>query len=174
VIQVKVLEQGCNTSDAPMCSHVWTTSLGIIKRHRQQQVMPPLLAEYHYNSWGGNEKLPPSRFSMVGIVDEFCQAPTQLPPQKSSPWCAICLSYGVNSMDLPSSMHGRPYAGVGWGRCRGVLYESNLDLFVFSTNRPICCYKWWLKRHTLSTAGAHIIVDGGCPYNANRHDITWF
>ena len=72
-------------------------------------------------------KLPPRGFCTVGIVNEFCRAPTQLPPQTSSPWCwcAVCPPpNGVDSMDLAPSKHGRPYKGVGRGRCcGGVLYE---------------------------------------------------
>ena len=46
---------------------------------------------YHCKGSGRNKNLPPRRFSTVGIVVEFRRAPTQLPPQTSSPWCAVCL-----------------------------------------------------------------------------------
>jgi hypothetical protein len=45
------------------------------------------------------QKLLLRRFSTVGIVLTFCQQPTQLPPQTSSPWCAVCPSYGVGFID---------------------------------------------------------------------------
>ena len=49
---------------------------------------------------------------------------TRTPPQTSSPWWAVCPSYGVNLMNRPNPMHGRPSAGVGQGCCCGVLYKS--------------------------------------------------
>ncbi len=38
---------------------------------------------------GGKEKLLPHRFPTVGIIQKFCQAPTQLPPETSPPWWAV-------------------------------------------------------------------------------------
>ncbi len=83
----------------------------------------PLFISFINKGSGGNKKLPPHRLSMVEIVDEFRQAPTQPTPQTSPPWCAVCPTYGVNSMDLPASAHGRPYEGVGRGLCCRVLYK---------------------------------------------------
>jgi hypothetical protein len=45
--------------------------------------------------------------------------------------------YGINLMDLPASMHGLPYEGVGRGRCRGVLYESINYACNYFISRPI-------------------------------------
>ncbi len=58
------------------------------------------------------------------IEREFCQASTQLPPQISSPWCSVCLPYGIASMNCPNQMHGRPSEGAGRGLLGGVLYKS--------------------------------------------------
>ncbi len=77
----------------------------------------------HYFGSGGNKKLL-LLFCMVGIIREFRQAPTQPPPQTSSPWWAVCPPYGVDSMNCPNPTRGRPFSGVGQGRCRGVLYRS--------------------------------------------------
>ena len=57
---------------------------------------------------GGNEKLPPCGFPAVGIVRAIRQTTTQLPPQTSSPWCSVFPPYGVDSMNHPNPMHGRP------------------------------------------------------------------
>ncbi len=54
----------------------------------------------------GNEKLPPRRFPTVGIVEEFSQEPTQLPPQTSSPWCTVRPPYGIDPIDHPKPAHG--------------------------------------------------------------------
>jgi hypothetical protein len=54
---------------------------------------------------------------MVGIIEEFCQQPTQITPQTSLPWCAVCPSYSaLCSIDSYNLMHGRPIKWVGWGR----------------------------------------------------------
>ena len=46
---------------------------------------------------GGNKKLPPRRFSTVGIVREFRRSPTQPSPQTSSTWwCRLPLLWRVN------------------------------------------------------------------------------
>jgi len=83
----------------------------------------PLIADWHaitqggehflkqlnsYKGSGGNKKLPPHRFPTLGIVQEFRQTTTQLPPQTSSPWCSVCPPYGVDSMNCPNPMSGRP------------------------------------------------------------------
>jgi len=73
---------------------------------------------------GGNDKLPPRSFSTIGIVQEFCQASTQPPPQTSSPWCSVCPPYGINSMNHPYPTRGRSFEGTGRGRLGGVLYKS--------------------------------------------------
>jgi hypothetical protein len=77
-----------------------------------------------YKGSGGNKKLPPRRFPTVGIVRLIRQTTTQLPPQTSSPWCSVCPPNGVNSMNRPNPMHGRPSAGVDQGLLGGVLYKS--------------------------------------------------
>ena len=72
----------------------------------------------------GMKKLPPHRFPTVGIVPEFRQTTTQLPPQTSSPWCSISPPpYSIDSMNRPYTMHGRPSEGVSRGRLGGVLYK---------------------------------------------------
>ncbi len=50
------------------------------------------------------EKLPLCRICTVGTVLKFHQQPTQLPPWPSSPWCAVCPSYGVGSIDQANPM----------------------------------------------------------------------
>jgi len=92
----------------------------------------PILHQYPYphapwqlNSFkglGGNEKLPPRRFPMVGIVRIIRQTTTQLPPQTSSPWCSVCPPYSIDSMNRPNTTRGRPFEGDGRGRLGGVLY----------------------------------------------------
>ncbi len=77
-----------------------------------------------YKGSGGNEKLPPHRFPTVGILQEFHQTTTQFPPQTSSPWCSVCPSYGVDSMNRPNPMRGPSSTGVGQGLLGGVLYKS--------------------------------------------------
>jgi hypothetical protein len=78
-------------------------------------------APSQFGGSGGNEKLPPHRFPTVGIVQEFRQTSTQLPPQASSPWCSICPPYSIDSMNHPNPMHGRPSKGVVRGRLGGFL-----------------------------------------------------
>jgi hypothetical protein len=73
---------------------------------------------------GGNENLPPRRFSTVGIVREFRRSLTQPPPQTSSTWCAVCPPYGVVSMDTPDRTRVTYSKGVGRERLGGVLYKS--------------------------------------------------
>jgi hypothetical protein len=71
-----------------------------IKSMRYQQL-------YHYKGSvgsGRNEKILPCRFPKVGIVQQFHQQKTLLPPQTSSRWCAICPSYNVGSMEPPNPM----------------------------------------------------------------------
>ena len=77
-----------------------------------------------YKGSGGNKKLPTRRFPTVGIVQEFCQTTTQLPPQTSSPWCSVCPPYSVDSMNCPNPTRGRLSEGVGRGRLRWVLCKS--------------------------------------------------
>jgi hypothetical protein len=69
---------------------------------------------------GGNKKLPPRRFSTVGIVREFRRSPTQPPHKHHHHGGAVCPSYGVGSMDPPDRTR-RPYSkGVVRGRIRWV------------------------------------------------------
>jgi hypothetical protein len=62
---------------------------------------------------GGNKKLPPHRFPMVGIVRAIRQTTTQLPLQTSSPWFSVCPPYSVDSMNRPNPTRGHPSEGVG-------------------------------------------------------------
>ena len=63
---------------------------------------------YPYKGSGGNKKLPPCRFSTVGIVRKVPSTLTQLPTQTSSPWwcrlpllrCGICESAQSNAGNL--------------------------------------------------------------------------
>jgi len=85
--------------------------------------MPHIKQLNLYKGLGGKEKLPPRRFPTVGKVPEIRRASSQLPPQISSPWCSFCPPFGVDSMNRPNPMRGRPSEGVGQGRLGGVLYK---------------------------------------------------
>jgi hypothetical protein len=50
----------------------------MLKRSRKQ--------EYDYKGSGGDEKLPPRRFSTVGIVRKVPSTPNTTNPQTSPPW----------------------------------------------------------------------------------------
>jgi hypothetical protein len=63
---------------------------------------------FPYKGLGGNKKLLPRRFPPVRIVQEFRQAPTQIP--------TVHPPYGVDSMKCPNLAHGRPSKGVGQRR----------------------------------------------------------
>jgi hypothetical protein len=69
---------------------------------------------------GGNEKLPPRRFSTVGIVREFRRSPTQPPHKHHQHGGAVCPSYGVVSLDTPDTTRVTSSEGVGRGRIRWV------------------------------------------------------
>ncbi len=68
---------------------------------------------------GVNKKLLPSRFPTVGIIQKFCQAPTQLPPQNIITMVyRLPPPYGIDSMNCLNPKLGRPSEVVGRGRCR--------------------------------------------------------
>jgi len=68
---------------------------------------------------GGNKNLLPSRFPTVGIIQKFCQAPTQLPPQNIITMVyRLPPPYGIDSMNCLNPKLGRPSEVVGRGRCR--------------------------------------------------------
>ncbi len=69
------------------------------------------------------QKLPLRRISTVGIVLKFRQWPAQLLPRKSSPWCAVCPSYGVGSIDQVDLTQETSSTRVDWGRFHWVLYK---------------------------------------------------
>jgi hypothetical protein len=102
---------------------------------------------------------------MVGIVRVIRQTTTQLPPQKSSPWCSVYPPYGIDSMNRPNPIHGRPSAGVGQGLLGGVLYKSikqqrnlfNSTAHLVFNELLASRQKWWPKRHPSLTAGAQTI-----------------
>ncbi len=50
----------------------------------------------------GNEKLPPHRFSTVGIVRKVLAITNKTILQTSSPWQAVCPSSGVDLTDPPN------------------------------------------------------------------------
>jgi len=77
-----------------------------------------------YKGLGGNKKLLPHRFSLVGILPEILRASSQLPLQTSSPWCPVCPPYCTNSMNHPNLTRGWPSEGVRQGQLGGVLYKS--------------------------------------------------
>ncbi len=109
-----------------------------LRRNQREEVIDYQL--YHFKGSGGNKQLPPRRFSTLGIVGKFHRAPAQLPPQTSSPWCAVCPPYGVNSMDLPASMHGWPYEGVGQGHCCDKSSQNNYVPNNVPNNVPMMCW----------------------------------
>jgi len=71
----------------------------------------------------GTKKLPPRRFPTVGIVQEFRQTTTQLPPQTSSPWRSVCPPYSIDSVNRPNTARGRPSKGVGQVWLGRILYK---------------------------------------------------
>ncbi len=77
-----------------------------------------------YKGSGGNKKLPLSGICTAEIVRKFRLPPAQLPPQTSSPWCTVCPSHGVGSMDQADPSQETSSARVCQGRCCLVLYKS--------------------------------------------------
>jgi hypothetical protein len=61
----------------------------------------------------GTKKLPPRRFSTVGIVPELRRSPTQPPHKHHHHGGAVCPSYGVVSLDAPDRTRATSSEGVG-------------------------------------------------------------
>ena len=73
---------------------------------------------------GGNEKLPPHRLPLVGIVRKVPLTRAQLSHKHHHHGGAIDPSYGVLTMDTPDRMQATSSEGVGRGWLGGVLYKS--------------------------------------------------
>ena len=111
-----------NQNTRMACSHIFPMTMNFPKWGHIMIV--GLKQDNPYKNSGGNKKLPPPTFVTVGIVQLFHQATTPPPKKTSSPWWAIHLLFGVDSMNRPNLTCGRPSAGVGRGCCCWVLYES--------------------------------------------------
>jgi hypothetical protein len=95
---------------------------------------------------------------MVGIVQEFSQQLTHLPPQTSTPWCAVCPSHGMGSMDPPDPTQVTSLKGVGQGqffldKCFNCTTTSVSDELLAHSQK-------WQKRHPSSMLGAQTIQIG--------------
>jgi hypothetical protein len=71
-----------------------------------------------YRGSGGNEKLPPRRIPMVGIVRKVPSTRTQLSHKHHHHGGAVCPSYGVVTLDMPDPTRLTSFEGVGRGRIR--------------------------------------------------------
>ena len=71
-------------------------------------------------------------------MQEFCQALTQLPPQRSSPWWAICPPVAWVQWITPIRHMGGHMRGLVEGACAGfttIVINLNVLLLVVLTNR---------------------------------------
>ena len=62
---------------------------------------------------GGTKKLPPRRIPKLGIVRKVLSTQTQLSHKRHHHGGAVCLSYGVVSLDMPNQMRATSSEGVG-------------------------------------------------------------
>jgi hypothetical protein len=75
---------------------------------------------------GGNEKLPPRRILMVGIVRKVQSTRTQLSHKHHHHGGAVCPSYGVLTMDTPDRTRVTPSEGVGQERFSFLVYSKTI------------------------------------------------
>ena len=79
---------------------------------------------YPYKGSGGNKKLPPCRFSTVGIVRKVLTTTHKTMLWTSLPWWAICPSVGINSVNPPSPTPLTSLEGIGQEQYHEVSYKS--------------------------------------------------